>query len=420
VVVRCPGAPIIAGMLRRAGIPAHVGPIVSVARPVTGSKRAELAESGALVADMESAWLAAAAAGRPFVALRVVLDTPSRELWNPLALRSTFVPAWRALRSGAGVLAEWGAAIAPRELIRAAPRASCAGVERAIEVVERVLDRYGPPVYMRKQIVHNRHVVDELEQRGAICVEELREVPDGATIVFSAHGVSPKVRDEAQRRRLNVVDATCPLVSKVHGEARRFADAGYTIVLIGHEGHDEVEGTVGEVPDKISVIASGEQADELTVADPTRVAYLTQTTLAVDETKGIVERLRARFPKIVGPRSDDICYATQNRQDAVKALAPSCELMLIVGSPNSSNSNRLVEVAEAHGTRARLVDDESEIDPRWLLGVGRIGVSAGASTPERIAVRIEQALTVLGPLESRTQTVVDETVRFALPKEVRD
>lgn len=287
-------------------------------------------------------------------------------------------------------------------------------------MVERVLDRYGPPVYMRKQIVHNSHVVDELERRGAICVEELDEIPNGATVVFSAHGVSPQIREEAQRRQLNVVDATCPLVSKVHGEARRFADAGYTIVLIGHEGHDEVEGTTGEVPNKISVIASSEEVEQLTVPDPSRVAYLTQTTLAVDETQGIVQRLRERFPEVVGPRSDDICYATQNRQDAVKALAASCELMLIIGSENSSNSNRLVEVAASRGCPARLLDDEIQIDPSWLAGVRRIGVSAGASTPERIVTRIERALTVLGPITTRTQAAADETVRFALPREVRD
>ena len=420
LVARCPGARVIAGMLSRRGLRAHVGPIVSVAHPVSGGRRVALAEGGALAADMESAWLAPAAAGRPFVVLRVVTDTPSRELWNPFALAAAAAPAWRALRAGASVLAEWAAAIAARELVRAAPRASCAGVERAIEVVERVLERYGPPVYMRRQIVHNRHVVDDLEQRGAICVEELDQVPDGATVVFSAHGVSPQVRDDAARRSLNVVDATCPLVSKVHGEARRFADAGYTIVLIGHDGHDEVQGTTGEVPGKIVVLASAEEVDELRVPDSGRLAYLTQTTLAVDETSGIIERLQARFPGIVGPRSDDICYATQNRQDAVKALAGDCDLVLIVGSRNSSNSNRLVEVAEAHGCRARLLDDESQLDPVWLAGVRRIGVSAGASTPERIVERVERSLPVFGPIEARTQAVVDETVRFSLPREVRD
>ncbi len=419
-VAHCPGAPVIAGMLARRGVRAHVGPVISSARPVTGDRRAALAEQGALVADMESAWLAPAAAGRPLVVLRAVIDTPSRELSNPFALAGALAPAWRALRSGASVLAEWAPAISTRELVRAAPRASCAGVERAIEVVERVLQRYGPPVYMRRQIVHNRHVVDELEQRGAVCVEELDEVPEGSTVVFSAHGVSPQVREDAARRRLTVVDATCPLVSKVHAEARRFADAGYTIVLIGHEGHDEVQGTTGEVPGKVIVLSGAEEVEQLEVPDPNRLAYLTQTTLAVDETGGIVERLRTRFPAIVGPRSDDICYATQNRQDAVKALARQCDLILVVGSRNSSNSNRLVEVAEAHGCHARLLDDERQLDPSWIAGVRRIGVTAGASTPERIVKRVERALSVFGAIEARTQAVVDETVRFSLPPEVRD
>jgi 4-hydroxy-3-methylbut-2-enyl diphosphate reductase len=273
---------------------------------------------------------------------------------------------------------------------------------------------------MRKQIVHNRHVVTELERRGAICVDELDEVPDRATVVFSAHGVSPLVRDEARRRDLNVVDATCPLVAKVHGEARRFADAGYTIVLIGHESHEEIEGTTGEVPDQIRVIAREDEVDDLQVEDPSRVAYLTQTTLAVDETKGIVERLRNRFPEITGPRSDDICYATQNRQDAVRALASSCDLVLVVGSRNSSNSNRLVEVAKRNGCPARLIDDEAQIDPEWLGGASRVGITAGASSPERIVQRLVGALRVLGPLGVHEQTVADETIRFALPREVRD
>jgi 4-hydroxy-3-methylbut-2-enyl diphosphate reductase len=317
------------------------------------------------------------------------------------------------------VLSEWAGAIRPRQLVLAAPRASCAGVERAIEAVERALERYGPPVYMRKQIVHNRHVVADLERRGAICVDELDEVPNGATVVFSAHGVSPRVREQARSRDLNVVDATCPLVSKVHAEARRFAEEGYTIVLIGHEHHEEVEGTAGEVPEQIRVIATDDEVERLEVADPKRVAYLTQTTLAVDETRGVVSRLRERFPEVVGPRSDDICYATQNRQDAVKALAANCDLVLVVGSRNSSNSNRLVEVAERHGCGARLIDDTDQIDPEWLHEVSRIGVTAGASSPERIVQRIVTALGGLGPQEVREQTVADETVRFALPREVR-
>jgi 4-hydroxy-3-methylbut-2-enyl diphosphate reductase len=414
VIAECPGAEVIAGMLRRRGLSAQAGPIVSVRSPVIGGRaRAELRESsGALAADMESAWLAPVAAGRPLVVARVVLDAPGAGIHMRRASG--------ALRRVATVLGEWAANVHPRDLLLAAPRASCAGVERAIEVVERALDRYGPPVYMRKQIVHNRHVVSELERRGAVCVDQLDEIPDGATVVFSAHGVSPQVREQARRKGLNVVDATCPLVSKVHGEARRFAGDGYSIVLIGHEGHEEIEGTSGEAPEQIRVIASAEEVDELDLEDPARVAYLTQTTLAVDETSGVVERLRERFPEIVGPRSDDICYATQNRQDAVKALARSCEVVLVVGSRNSSNSNRLVEVAERHGCRAKLIDSEADIDLSLLDGARRIGVTAGASSPERTVRRIVAALGVLGPVSISEHQVAAEEVRFTLPREVRN
>jgi len=419
VIAECPGAEIVAGMLRRRGVRARVGPIASVRSPAIGRAREALRQSGALAVDMESAWLSAAASGRPLVVARVVLDTPRHELWNPLATVSGLAPAMRALRELGGVLAQWAAVIGPRELVLAAPRASCAGVERAIEVVERALDRFGPPVYMRKQIVHNRHVVADLEQRGAVCVEDLDEVPNGATVVFSAHGVSPQVREQAQQRGLKVIDATCPLVAKVHAEARRFAESGRTIVLIGHVGHEEVEGTTGEVPGHVKVIANEDDVEQLEVPDGDQVAYLTQTTLAVDETNGVVARLRERFPEIVGPRSDDICYATQNRQDAVKALAAACELVLVVGSRNSSNSNRLVEVAERHGCKAELVDDHEQIEPSWIAGVRRIGITAGASSPERLVQRVIAALRVFGPLDVREQAVADETVRFALPREVR-
>jgi 4-hydroxy-3-methylbut-2-enyl diphosphate reductase len=412
VVVECPGAEVIAGMLRRGGLTAHVGPIVSVRAPTIAGARAKLRDSsGALAVDMESVWLAPAGAGRPLVVARIVLDAPGGGI-GP-------VRAARALRQAAAVLTEWAAGVRPRELVLAAPRASCAGVERAIEVVERTLDRYGPPVYMRKQIVHNRHVVSELERRGAVCVDELDEVPDGATVVFSAHGVSPQVREQARRKALNVVDATCPLVSKVHREARRFARDGYSIVLIGHEGHEEIEGTAGEAPERITLIASADEVDELEVEDPSRIAYLTQTTLAVDETSGVVERLRDRFPEIVGPRSDDICYATQNRQDAVKALAGRCDVVLVVGSRNSSNSNRLVEVAQRHGCPARLIDSEADIDLALLGAARRIGVSAGASSPERVVRRIVDALGVLGPVSISEHRVAAEQVRFTLPREVR-
>jgi 4-hydroxy-3-methylbut-2-enyl diphosphate reductase len=414
VVARCPGAEVIAAMLRRRGLSAQAGPVVSVQAPVIGGRaRAQLREtSGALAVDMESAWLAPAAAGRPLVVARVVLDAPGGGVGA--------VRAARELTRVAPVLAEWAANVHPRDVLLAAPRASCAGVERAIEVVERALDRYGPPVYMRKQIVHNRHVVSELERRGAVCVDELAEVPDGATVVFSAHGVSPQVREQARRKGLNVVDATCPLVSKVHGEARRFAGDGYSIVLIGHEGHEEIEGTSGEAPERIRVIAAAEQVDELDVGDSGRVAYLTQTTLAVDETSAVVERLRERFPEIVGPRSDDICYATQNRQDAVKALAATCEVVLVVGSRNSSNSNRLVEVAERHGCPAKLIDSEADLDLSLLNGARRIGVTAGASSPERIVRRIVAALGVLGAVSISEHQVAAEEVKFTLPREVRN
>jgi 4-hydroxy-3-methylbut-2-en-1-yl diphosphate reductase len=420
VLCTCPGAAVIAGMLRRSGLTAHVGPIVSVHGPAFGRVRAALARTGALLVDMESASLAPAAAGRPLAVVRVVLDTGRAQLGHPLATAAGALRAGRALRRAAGVLSDWAQGIAPREVVLAAPRASCAGVERAIEVVERALDRYGAPVYMRKQIVHNRHVVDELERRGAVCVDQLEQVPDGATVVFSAHGVSPQVRAEAQRRHLNVVDATCPLVNKVHAEARRFGADGYTIFLIGHEGHEEVEGTSGELPEQIRVIDPEGDLDGLDVLDSERVAYLTQTTLAVDETRGVIERLRMRYPEIAGPRSDDICYATQNRQDAVRALAADCELVLVVGSRNSSNSNRLVEVARRHGCPAQLLDDESQLDPAWLQGVRRIGITAGASSPERTVQRMVGALAVLGPLARAEHSVADETIRFALPREVRE
>jgi 4-hydroxy-3-methylbut-2-enyl diphosphate reductase len=419
-VAMCPGSGVIAGMLRRRGLTVHTGPLVSVQAPALGASRRRLHELGALAVDMESAWLAGAAGGRALAVVRVILDTPERGLNRPVATLAGFRRAARSLTAVAGPLEEWADAVAPRQLVLAAPRASCAGVERAIEAVERALDRFGAPVYMRKEIVHNRHVVSELERRGAVCVDELYEVPTGSNVVFSAHGVSPAVREQARARQLNVIDATCPLVSKVHAEARRFAARDYTVVLVGHEGHEEVEGTSGEVPDHIQVIASEGDVDQLQVADPGRVAYLTQTTLAVDETQGIVSRLRERFPGAAGPATDDICYATQNRQDAVKALARSCDLVLVVGSRNSSNSNRLVEVAERHGCPARLLDDESEIDLAWLRDARRIGVTAGASVPERIVQQVLGELQILGPAEVSVESVADEAVSFALPREVRE
>jgi 4-hydroxy-3-methylbut-2-enyl diphosphate reductase len=304
-------------------------------------------------------------------------------------------------------------------VLLAGPRSFCAGVERAIEIVERALHRYGPPVYVRKQIVHNVHVVRDLERRGAVFVDQLGEVPSSSRVVFSAHGVSPQVRREAAERNLKVIDATCPLVTKVHTEARRFAKAGYRIVLVGHEGHEEVEGTTGEAPEAITLIEGADQVEGLEVRNGERVAYLTQTTLAVDEVEDVVTALRDRFPDLAGPGSEDICYATSNRQDSVKALARESDLLLVIGSQNSSNSKRLVEVSEREGCRAKLLDDETEIDPEWLAGTSTIGVTAGASAPEILVHRVVDALAGLGPVDVQERRVVEESMQFTLPIELR-
>ena len=309
-----------------------------------------------------------------------------------------------------------GAGVSRRRILLAAPRSFCAGVERAIDVVERALQRYGRPVYVRRQIVHNTHVVRDLESKGAIFVEELSDVPDGAVVVLAAHGVSPSVRDEADRRSLLTVDATCPLVAKVHREARRYADAGYAIVLVGHADHEEIVGTVGEAPDEIALVATVDDVLRLQLPADRPVAYLTQTTLATDETGQVVDALRTRFPSLEGPAADDICYATQNRQDAVRLLAAECDVILVVGSRNSSNSNRLVEVARRAGCAAHLVEDEGEIDPSWIDGAATIGLTAGASAPEAIVQRVVDAL---GADEVVERHLVVESVHFTLPPEVR-
>jgi 4-hydroxy-3-methylbut-2-enyl diphosphate reductase len=353
------------------------------------------------------------------VTLRVVLDTHRNELHRPLRTAAGAARAYRALRGASALVEGWARALGEREVVLASPRASCAGVVRAVEIVERALAERGAPIYVRKQIVHNAHVVGELERLGAVFVEEVDEVPDGATVIFSAHGVSPAVREEARSRGLDVIDATCPLVAKVHAEARRFARAGYDIVLIGHDGHEEVEGTVGEAPARMQVVAGAGDVDLLTVEDPERVAYLTQTTLAVDETGAVIDALRARFPAIVGPGSDDICYATQNRQDAVRALAADCDTVLVVGSANSSNSRRLVEVSERAGCRAQLVEHAGEIEPELLVGADRVGLTAGASAPERLVEDVLRALGGLGSVSVSERVVASEDVHFKLPPEVR-
>ncbi|HEY4823926.1 MAG TPA: 4-hydroxy-3-methylbut-2-enyl diphosphate reductase [Solirubrobacteraceae bacterium] len=308
----------------------------------------------------------------------------------------------------------------PQTVLLASPRGYCAGVDRAVQTVERALDLHGAPVYVRKEIVHNKHVVEQLRERGAIFVESESEVPQGATVVFSAHGVAPSVHDNARRRELQTIDATCPLVTKVHVEARKFASEGYTIVLIGHAGHEEVEGTMGEAPGHIVLIEDEAQVDELEVTDPTKVAYISQTTLSVDETLSIIRRLRERFPAIIGPRTDDICYATTNRQGAVKQLAREADLVLVIGSRNSSNSNRLVEVAREHGADSHLIDNQGQVREEWLEGKRVVGITSGASAPEELVQRLVEFFRSRGTRDIRELEVVSEDVRFMLPKVIRE
>jgi 4-hydroxy-3-methylbut-2-en-1-yl diphosphate reductase len=308
----------------------------------------------------------------------------------------------------------------PRQVLLAAPRGYCAGVDRAVQTVERALELHGRPVYVRKEIVHNKHVVEELEKRGAIFVQEETEVPEGETVVFSAHGVAPAVHRNAEARRLDTIDATCPLVTKVHVEARKFAADGYTVILIGHAGHEEVEGTTGEASDSIVLVESEEDVARLEVEDSEKVAFITQTTLSVDETLDIIRKLRERFPSIVSPRTDDICYATQNRQDAVKQLAPRCDLVLVIGSQNSSNSNRLVEVARQHGAEAHLIDNEHEVREEWLEGVETVGITSGASAPEELVQRLVEFFRLRGAEDVSELEVTEEDVRFMLPRDIRE
>ncbi|HWN03648.1 MAG TPA: 4-hydroxy-3-methylbut-2-enyl diphosphate reductase [Candidatus Dormibacteraeota bacterium] len=306
------------------------------------------------------------------------------------------------------------------QIVLAGPRGFCAGVDRAIDIVELALQVCPPPVYVRKEIVHNRHVVEALRAKGAHFVDELDEVPDDATVIFSAHGISPAVRTEAHRRGLRVIDATCPLVTKVHLEAVRYAREGYSIILVGHADHDEVVGTMGEAPDRMFLIAHPEDVDKLDVPDPDKVAYLTQTTLSVDDTRDCIEALRRRFPKIVGPAKDDICYATQNRQAAVKTVAGAVDVLLVIGAANSSNANRLVEVSTVMGTPSYLINDKNDIRPEWLEGADRVGVTAGASTPEFLVTEVVEELRRVHRSDVREVHVVEEDVRFGLPRELED
>ncbi len=311
-----------------------------------------------------------------------------------------------------------GESFAAKKILLLTPRGFCAGVVRAIDVVKIALSLYGAPIYVRKEIVHNRHVVEELRAAGAIFVEEVHEVPEGSRVIFSAHGIAPEVRRMAAERDLRVIDATCPLVTKVHLEAVRFARQGYSIVLIGHKDHDEVTGTLGEAPDATIVVETEADVDQLEVADPSKVCYLTQTTLSLEETRGVVEQLRRKFPRIQGPPAQDICYATENRQVAVKSVTSLCQLLLVVGSRNSSNSKRLVEVCEKDGVPAFLVDDASEVNPRWLDGVRTVAVTAGASAPEHLVQELISALRTHGFQSVEDYELKEEDVRFSLPSEL--
>ena len=310
------------------------------------------------------------------------------------------------------------AASASKKIILLRPRGFCAGVVRAIDVVKIALSAYGAPIYVRREIVHNRHVVEELRAAGAIFVEELSEVPIGERAIFSAHGVAPSVREEAKERKLRVIDATCPLVTKVHLEAKKFARQGYTIVLIGHKDHEEVIGTLGEAPEATALVSTVDDVEHLEVSDPSRVGYITQTTLSLDETRDIVARLKEKFPKIEGPAAQDICYATENRQVAVKAVAPLCETLLVVGSQNSSNSRRLVEVCEQLGVPSYLIDDLSEVKSEWLENVNTVAVTAGASAPENLVEALVASLQERGYTTLEEMEVKEEDVRFNLPAEL--
>ncbi|MDT7617636.1 MAG: 4-hydroxy-3-methylbut-2-en-yl diphosphate reductase [Pseudonocardiales bacterium] len=420
--VPVPTARPLAAALRRLGLRVHVGPIISSPVVVDGAGRTALAATGALAVDTESAWLADAAAGGPFAVVRAVVDSPDAPLVRPgTPVRG--LAARHSLRRAAPALLDWIAATGPRTVALAEPRSFCAGVERAIEIVDRALDRYGAPVYVRRQIVHNAHVVRGLTRRGAVFVQEVDEIPHGSVTVLAAHGVSPAVRAEADARGLSVIDATCPLVAKVHTEVRRRVGRGDTVFLIGHADHEEVEGTVGEaarddISGEVVVVDSAEAAATVIVRDPDRVAYAMQTTLAVDEAEEIAAVLRGRFPAVNAPRRDDICYATTNRQRAVRAVAADADLVLVVGSPNSSNSVRLAEVASRGGVPAHLVDDAGELDLRWLADARRVGVSAGASAPGHLVDDLVTTLSGLGPVTVTTTTTDTEDIRFTLPKEV--
>jgi 4-hydroxy-3-methylbut-2-enyl diphosphate reductase len=414
----CASAPMLAAQLRRAGLSVQIGPVVSVDHIVAGKERNRLGASGALAVDMESSWLADQAPQAALAVVRVVADPADAPLWRPATLGRLAYALDRLSLLGPALQA-WCAAVGEQHILLPGPHSFCAGVVRAIDIVNYALQQRGAPIYVRKEIVHNRHVVTELRQAGAVFVDELCDVPDGSTVVFSAHGVAPSVRSEAAQRRLQVIDATCPLVSKVHAEARRFADDDHTILFIGHHGHDETVGTMGERPDRTVLVQTVADAERVQVVDRDRVSYLVQTTLAADEVDGIVDVLHRRFPALRGPASDDICYATTNRQLALRAVAGEADLCLVVGSTNSSNSQRLAELAERYGTPAHLIDDVFDIDLRWLAGVRTLAITAGASAPTSLIDDIVASLSGLGPVHVEHRNITEETTTFTLPKEIR-
>ncbi|MFE7129720.1 4-hydroxy-3-methylbut-2-enyl diphosphate reductase [Streptomyces sp. NPDC057638] len=393
----CPAAPLVAAELTRAGTRVRTAPVAL------------------LPEDTDST-------------VRLVTTVPAREsvARQPVLACGALVPPGNrtdsTVATSRNAVETWARLARPRTVLLAAPRSFCAGVERAIDVVASLLEQHATtdvPVFVRKQIVHNTHVITDLARRGAVFVEELDEVPEGALVVFSAHGVSPQVRAEAARRNLTVVDATCPLVTKVHAEARRFAERGDSIVLIGHAGHEEVEGTYGEAPDATVIVDGPQDIAGLELPDPSKVTYLTQTTLAVDETRATIAALKERFPQARGPGSEDICYATTNRQHALQAVTTQSDLVLVLGSLNSSNSVRLVELARKAGTFAHLIEDASHIRPSWLANVATVGLSAGASAPPALVEETLSALAGLGPLAVKEQVTTTENTRFAPPAAVR-
>ncbi|MFD3519965.1 4-hydroxy-3-methylbut-2-enyl diphosphate reductase [Streptomyces sp. NPDC058653] len=401
-VMACAAAPMVAGALSSVGHPVVTGPVRLLSDGLDSDFQAAVARTA----------VSACASGQ----------APGAESPGGVAVLVAASDV-RLVSVAEGAVDSWAGVMRPRTVLLASPRSFCAGVERAIDVVEALLEQEHAPgglrVFVRKQIVHNTHVIADLTERGAVFVEELDEVPAGSLVVFSAHGVSPQVRAEAERRDLTVVDATCPLVTKVHAEARRFADRGSSIVLIGHAGHEEVEGTYGEAPDATVVVGGPQDIAGLDLPDPSNITYLTQTTLAVDETRATIAALKERFPQARGPGSEDICYATTNRQNALSAITAQADLVLVLGSDNSSNSVRLVELARTAGTRAHLIEDPSRIRPDWLRDVATIGLSAGASAPPALVQETLSALAGLGPLAVQEDNTTTEDTYFAPPAAVR-